>query len=148
MKDFKDSLIVCPLCKGDACYKQPINEKYNSYFCFGCGYQTYDTQKVGEVPLELLEANLPELYKDLKRIDEEFRIWYPTAINDPEKGTVFLNVTPKGTCEWCAIKVRPLTEVESTQLANRSVKFKSDSTTLKFFQGNFIDALEYINFFN
>ena len=143
-----EELIVCPLCGSDACYKTPINEKYYSYFCFGGGHQSNDLMKEGEFKFEEYEETLPELYKDLKKTDEEGRTWYPVAINIPEKGTVFANGTGADNWQWSAIKTRELTEEESEKLADKGVKYKSDVKTLSHFESNFIEALDYIGFFD
>jgi len=143
----QDQLSICPKCESDACYVVPLNEKANSYFCFGCGFTSNDLQKAGEFDMEEYESVLPEIHKDLRFVDSENRVWYPATMNIPEKGTVFLGGKAKDLTEWCAIKVRPLTEDEQAQLANKGIKYKSDSKTLKSFGNDFIEALDYINFF-
>ena len=143
-----ESLIQCPKCGSDACYASPINKTASSYFCFGCGYTTTDLQKAGEFDIDLYEESIPELFKDSKFIDTENRIWYPGTINLPHKGTVFLNGASAETAQWCAIKSRPLTEEEQQSLANKGTTHKSDSKTLKNFEKDFIEALDYIGFFD
>lgn len=142
-----ESLSTCPNCKSDACYISPLNEVANNYFCFGCGFVTNDLQKENEFDIKLYEESIPELYKDVKAVDEEGRIWYPATINIPDKGTVFLNGTSAITAHWCAIKVRKLTKEEKAQLSNKGVKYKSDASTLRPFGNDFIEALDYIQFF-
>ena len=142
-----EELIICPLCGSDACYKTPINEKHFSYFCFGGGHQTNDLMKVGEFNFEEYEETLPELYKDIQQIDSEDRAWYPVVINLPEKGTVFINGSSKDKWQWCGIKTRELTEEESKSLVNKGIKYKSDTSTMKYFEKEFIEALDYIGFF-
>lgn len=144
----KEELTICPLCGSDACYKTPINETYFSYFCFGGGHQTNDLMKEGEFNFEEYEETLPELYKDLKTIDSENRAWYPVVINMPEKGTVFANGPGVDNWKWSAIKTREITEEESEKLANKGIKYKSDPSSMKHFENNFIEALDYIGFFN
>ena len=51
----KDTLILCPKCQGDACYKSPLNETLFSYYCFSCGYSTTDAQTVDEFDIEAYE---------------------------------------------------------------------------------------------
>ena len=143
-----EELIICPLCGSDACYRTPINEKYFSYFCFGGGHHTNDLMKEGEFNFEEYEETLPELYKDLKKTDNEGRVWYPAAINIIEKGTVFANGTGPENWYWSGIKTRELTEEETEKLANKGIKYKSDVKTLTHFEGNFIDALDFIGFFD
>lgn len=142
-----DQLTICPKCGSDACYKLPINETAFSYWCFGCGAHTTDLQKMGEIDLEQFESALPELYKDVKFVDEENRIWYPITINIASKGTVFLNGKSSTALDWCAIKVRELTEEERVELSNKGLTHKSDASTMKMFGSDFIEALDYINFF-
>lgn len=90
---------------------------------------------------------MPELHKDAKFIDSESRVWYPVTINLSTRGTVFLGGKSLENAQWTAIKVRPLTEEEQKELANKDLTHKSDSTTLKGFGEDFIEALDYINFF-
>jgi len=143
-----DALSICPKCVSDACYKLPIGETTYSYLCFGCGYQTNDLMKVEDLDFEAYEATMPELHKDMKHIDTENRVWYPITMNLPTKGTVFLGGKSMEYAEWNAIKVRPLTEEEQKHLSNKDITHKSDSTTLKTFGKDFIEALDYINFFD
>ena len=144
----KDGLSICPKCQGDACYKTPINETAFNYFCFGCGYQTNDLLKVEDLNFEEYEATMPELHKDAKFIDTKNRVWYPITINLPTKGTVFLGGKSLEYAEWTAIKVRSLSEEEQKELANKGLTYKSDSSTIKGFGEDFIEALDYINFFD
>jgi hypothetical protein len=142
-----DNLITCPLCSSDACYITSINETKNGYYCIGGGHQTTDLTSDPEFDIDLYEESLPELYKDLKEVDSEGRIWHPITINIENKGTVFANGRSKDDWEWCGIKVRELTEEESKSLANKGIKYKSDTSTMKLFQKDFIEAIDYIGFF-
>ena len=97
---------------------------------------------------DLLETS-PELYKDLLHIDKDKRVWAPATITLPEKGMVFLDGSSKEQWQWAAVRAIPITEED------RKVKqFPSDQThkmdmkNLKHFaQNNFMDALEYIDFY-
>lgn len=104
--------------------------------------------KVEDLDFEAYEATMPELHKDMKHIDTEHRVWYPITMNLPTKGTVFLGGKSMEYAEWTAIKVRPLTEEEQKHLSNKDITHKSDSSTLKTFGKDFIEALDYINFFD
>lgn len=143
-----DTMTICPKCKCDGCYKTPINETKFSYFCWGCGFQTNDLMKKGEFDLEAYEETLPELYKDVKYTDEESRVWYPISINVPSKGTVFLNGKSADQTEWSAIKVVELTEEERQQPKYKDLQFKSDAKSLKSFDNDFIEAMDYIGMFD
>lgn len=141
----KDALIDCPLCgEPHGCYAIDINEKSKSYMCLGCGFQSSDLMIHGEFDVEAYEEQLPELYKDLKRTDFTGRLWYPSAINIQEKGTVFANGTSTENWQWSAIKSIMLTEEEKEKPVFKGKTHKSDSKTLKGFGKDFLSALEYI----
>jgi hypothetical protein len=144
-----DKIIDCPNCKEkSACYQIPINEFHNSYMCFGCGFTSNDLMREGEFNFEEFESSLPELYRDLKCTDSEGRIWYPQAINIQGKGTVFANGKTKDTWEWSAIKSIPLTKKEKSNIRFKGQTHKSDSSSLQSFGKDFIEACDYIGFFN
>ena len=143
----KDKLNICPKCGCDGCYISPLNETKFNYFCFGCGYTANDLILEGEYNLESYEETLPDLYKDVKYVDNEKRVWYPIVINIEDRGTVFLNGKNKDNVEWAAIKSIPLTEDETKERKYRDKTHKSDSSTLANFGEDFLEALDYIGFF-
>jgi DNA-directed RNA polymerase subunit RPC12/RpoP len=142
----KDEMVACPSCNSDACYKNEISKGINSYVCFGCGFLTNDAMKEG-FNFDEYEANMPQLYVDLKKIDSEDRVWYPMTINVKEKGVVFAYGTSKDNWQWTGIKNRELTEQEQKELANKGITYKSDASSMKHFDKDFIEALDYINYF-
>lgn len=144
----KDQLSICPKCGCDGCYVAPLNETKNTYLCWGCGYQTNDLMIEGEFNFEEFEETLPELYKDVKYVDSSGRVWYPVVINAPTKGVVFLFGTEAVNTRWAAIKEAPLTESEKKEPKYKGFTHKSDAKTLKYFGNDFIEACDYIEFFN
>jgi hypothetical protein len=142
----QDYLIDCPLCgEPKGCYAININEQYKSYMCLGCGYQSNDlmTEKM-EYNFQLFESQLPQLYIDLKRVDSEGRVWYPSAVNIEDKGTVFANGTSVDNWHWAAIKNKKLTKAEAKKPIFKGKTHKSDPKSLKNFDTDFLSALEYI----
>ncbi len=152
METYNDELITCPNCGSDACYKsviltKPDGEDVNSYKCFGCGFFTNDAMKEG-FNFDEFEAGQPQLFIDLKTIDKQDRVWFPITVNHPEKGTVFAFGPSADNWQWAAIKNRQLTEEEMEELVNRGITHKSDASTLAYFKKDFIEALDYINYFD
>lgn len=141
----KDNLIDCPLCseKG-ACYSIAMNEFHNAYTCLGCGYQSNDLAREGEMDFESFEAELPELYKDMKKTDSEDRIWYPSVVNVESMGTVFMNGSSTENARWSAIKSIKLTKAEKKKPVFKGKTHKSDPKTMKDFGTDYLSALEYI----
>ena len=141
----KDNLIDCPLCGEKAgCYSIKINETKNSYLCLGCGYQSSDLMKEGEYDVESYEQEMPELYKDMKKVDSSGRVWYPSVVNIQEKGTVFMNGTSTEDSRWSAIKNIELTEEDKQKPIFKGKTHKSDSSSLKDFGNDYLSALEHI----
>ena len=101
----------------------------------------------GEFDIEAYEETLPELYKDIKYVDDKKRIWYPITVSNATKGTVFLNGKSAEDVEWAAIKAVPLTEEEQKQPKYKGASHKSDAKSLKGFGDDFIEACDYIGLF-
>lgn len=143
-----DKLVKCDHCSSDMCYSTQINEHSWAYNCITCGFQSSDLIKEGEYDVEEYESTLPELYKDLKYIDSQYKVWYPIVM-ETEEGITFIDGTSKDNWSWAAIKNRPLTDTEKQVYLkeNKTVpSYKSDSSTLKHFgQLGFLQALNYIN---
>ena len=149
----KDKLSTCPRCTSDACYITPVNELKNNYYCFGCGYQTNDLMVENEFDFELYEEALPELYKDIKSVDELKRVWYPITINIQEKGTVFANGSNVENWNWSGVLSTEVSEEEKGKFKMPGTEnfytHKTDIKTMKSFpKEDFIEALDYIGFFN
>ena len=149
----KDNLETCLKCGGDACYTTELNSTSKNYFCFGCGFTTNDLMIIGEFDFDQYEETLPELYKDIKVNDGSQRVWYPITINLEDKGTVFAKGTSLMDWQWAGIKVKEVSKEEQEKFkipgSDKSYKYKTDMTTLKeYSQHDFMEALEYINFFN
>lgn len=144
-----DNLITCPKCKApESCYTQPVNEFHKSYLCLSCGFQTNDFMREGEFNFEEYEQELPELYKDIKTVDEEGRVWYPNIINIESVGTVFANGGSKDEWEWSGILNVELTEEEKESPRFKGKKYKSDSKSLKNFGKDYFAACDYIGLFD
>jgi hypothetical protein len=89
------------------------------------------------------EEVMPELYKDIKFIDDQKRVWYPTVLNISDKGTVFVNGVDKDTWGWAGIKAIETTDAE--KLKFKGATQKSDPKTLQTFtKDQFDDACHYI----
>ena len=146
-----DKLDICPKCECDACYIKPISEFANSYFCWGCGFNTTDLMLEEQFDFAEFEINVPELYKQLATTDSVGRRWYPSFINIPDVGTVFINGTSIENWQWAGILLRPLTEKEQLMYVERGIKnipkMLSDVKSLQMFGKDFIDACEYVGVF-
>jgi hypothetical protein len=137
-----DKLTICSYCNSDACYEHK-HQGITIWSCLGCGFTTNELMIEGSELVKETEEVMPELYKDIKFIDDQKRVWYPTVINIQDKGTVFVNGTNKDNWGWASIKSIETTEEEKQKL--KGAAYKSDHKTLKTFdQKSFDEACHYI----
>jgi hypothetical protein len=126
-----EKLINCPRCGSNAC-SEMTNEHIVIWQCMGCGFtsNTYMTEEYSSKYKELL----PELYKDLEFKDNKGLHWYPTSVVMEDKSMVFAEGTSLENWKWSAVQ---------------SKDDKADMTTKQeFAERDFMDALEYIGYFN
>jgi hypothetical protein len=137
-----DKLIICPHCGSDVCYEHK-QQGITIWSCMGCGFTSNELMIEGSQLVIETEEVMPELYKDIKFIDDKKQIWYPTVINIQDKGTVFINGTDKSNWGWAGIKAIETTDEEKEKL--KGATHKSDPKTLKMFdQKSFDEACAYI----
>lgn len=142
----KDQLVVCGRCSSDACYERKV-EAIKVWSCMGCGFTTNELMTIDSQLMIETEEVMPELYKDIKHIDEEGRVWYPNILNIPSLGTVFVDGTNENNWRWSAIKAIPTTSEEKEKL--KGAEYKSDMNTKKDFdRKDYMEACDYIGIFN
>lgn len=130
MKNITESLIECKKCKGNAC-SEISNGKLTVWTCFGCGFAT--NSSLTPSIIDQIEQTLPELYKDLRFIDDDGKYWYPLAVTMENKSMLFAEGKTIENWKWSAVK---------------SKDGKTDMTTKKEFEQNdFLEALDYIQYF-
>lgn len=142
-----DKLVTCRRCGGNACYEQNLPENVLTYLCFGCGFSTSTLMTEGsELTKSTFEVS-PELYKDIQFKDQEGLYWFPSTITVPDKGMVFLDGTTKDNWGWSGVKVVRIQEEEKDKYP-KDQQYKMDNSSKKTFgQKDFMDALQYIGFF-
>lgn len=124
-------MIICPKCGSNAC-SEVSNDKLTVWNCFGCGFTSNSTMI--EINKSTTEQVMPELYKALTYKDEKGYYWYPNTVILDDKAMVFAEGTTTIDWKWSAVQ---------------SKEGKPDMTTKKEYeQKDFMDALEYIGYFN
>lgn len=142
----EDKLVTCSRCGSDACYEHKT-QGITVWSCMGCGFTSNELMVDGEQLVKETEEIMPELYKDIRFVDDKNQVWYPTVINVADKGTVFVNGTTKDNWGWAGIKVTETTDEEKEKL--KGAQYKSDPKTLKTFnKESFDEACAYIGLFD
>jgi hypothetical protein len=138
----EDKLVACSHCSSDACYEHK-HQGITIWSCMGCGFTTNELMINESELVKQTEEVMPELYKDLRFVDDKNQVWYPTVINIDDKGTVFVNGTTVNNWGWAGIKSVETTDEEKEKL--KGAKYKSDPKTLKMFnKQSFDEACAYI----
>jgi hypothetical protein len=126
-----EKLIDCPRCGSNAC-SEMTDGKVSIWICMGCGFTSNTT--ITDLNKEQMETTLPELYKALRYKDQDGKYWYPNSIMLEDKSMVFAEGTSIENWKWSAVQ---------------SKDSKADMTTKQEFpEREFMDALEYIGYFN
>jgi hypothetical protein len=126
-----EKLIDCPRCESNAC-SEMTDGKVSIWICMGCGFTANTT--ITDLNIEQMEVTLPELYKALKFKDQDGKYWYPNSVMLENKSMVFAEGISIEDWKWSAVQ---------------SKDGKADmSTKQEFLEREFMDALEYIGYFN
>jgi hypothetical protein len=126
-----EKLIDCPRCSSNAC-SEMSDGKVIIWVCMGCGFTSNTT--ITDDNVIQMESTLPEIYKALKFKDESGKYWYPNSVMLDDKSMVFAEGTSIGDWKWSAVQAKD---------------GKADMTTKQeFAERDFMDALEYIGYFN
>jgi len=141
-----DSLNMCSCGKGGVCYDTKVTDTINSSLCMKCGFTTNTLLVSGSDVVEKSERLTPELYKDMKFIDSNGLVWYPTVINKPDQGMIFLDGTNAEDAKWAFVPAVEIPESESSKYVNPktgvSYKYRMDMTKVQYFpKDEFMAAL-------
>ncbi len=110
-----ERVIDCPICHNvDQCFED-IQDGFNSYLCFSCGYMSSTHYEQGSLALIDNLKKSPKLVQSLQMLDKERNIiWFPSVINMGEKGMIY----PEGKQElwyWKYAKIVEIPEEERSQ---------------------------------
>ena len=136
----------------NACYEQTFEfeeKEITTWLCFGSGFTTSTLMTKGSKVVEDAIATAPELYKALMHEAKDDKVWLPATITLPEQGMVFLDGSSEKNWGWSAVKVIELTKEEKESgKYPKGQEVKMDMQNAKSFkQKDFMDALEYIDFY-
>ena len=138
----EDRLIICNKCNSNICYEYK-QQGILVWNCMACGFTSNELMIEGSQLVQETEEVMPELYKDIRFIDNKKQIWYPIVINIENKGTIFANGTDKDNWGWAGIKSIETTDEEKEKL--KGATHKSDPKTLKMFdKKSFDEACHYV----
>ncbi len=82
-----ERVIDCPVCYDkDTCFED-MQDTFNSYMCFNCGFMSNSHYTEGNT--DKVESST-KLIQDLKFFDEERKIyWFPSVVNMGKLGIIY-----------------------------------------------------------
>ena len=80
-----EELHDCPICEDQNCVFETKMAGVTTWVCEHCGYQTNEGLVEGSDVEKSVYESQPELFKDLKMVDKNGFVWYPTVLNEQNK---------------------------------------------------------------
>ena len=79
----------CPICGTDKSVVALKMSGVDTQICQSCGFQTNEGMVDGSDVEKLMFDSQPELFKDLKLVDDNGFVWYPTVLNEQKQAMLF-----------------------------------------------------------
>jgi hypothetical protein len=107
-----EELQDCPVCESLNSIITVKMAGVDTRICQSCGYQT-NTGMVDGTDLEKsIYDSQPELFKDLKLVDDQNLVWYPTVLNEQNLAMLFPDGKNVEEWGWRVAKYIPVTETD------------------------------------
>jgi hypothetical protein len=101
----------------------------NTQICQSCGYQTNEGMVEGTDLEKSIYESQPELFKDLKIVDNNQFVWYPTVLNEQNKAMLFPDGKNSEDWGWRVAQYILLTEKDKA-LPGQTHKLDMTNSTL------------------
>lgn len=105
-----ENLNNCPICETEQSVAEVKMGGVNTWICQSCGYQTNEGMVEGSDVEKSIYDSQPELFKDLKEIDNNNFVWYPSVLNEKNKAMIFPDGKNIDNWGWRVAKYIPLGE--------------------------------------
>ena len=106
MEDIQD----CPICGTESSVFEVKISGVNTRICQNCGYQTNEGMVEGSDVEKSIFDSQPELFKDLKLVDDDGFVWYPTVLNEQNQAMLFPDGKNADNWGWRVAKYIPITD--------------------------------------
>tara|TARA_B100001564_G_C20416553_1_gene568142 strand:+ start:269 stop:709 length:441 start_codon:yes stop_codon:yes gene_type:complete len=110
-----ERVITCPNCfDNDKCFED-MQEEFNSYLCFSCGYMSDSRYKKDSINLIESLKRSPKLVQETQFYDKERNIvWFLSILNMGELGVIY----PEGDEKDYVWKYAKLVDIPEDERAN------------------------------
>ena len=135
-----ERVIDCPVCyDADRCFED-VQENFNSYLCFNCGFMSDSRYEIGSLNLIENLKSSPKLVQDLQVEDKQRNIvWFPAVINMGEKGLIFPEGRDEEDYVWKYAQLVDVPEEEREKYDNYDRRLDVENAE-SFGQSGFLEA--------
>jgi len=109
-----EEMFDCPICGTDKSVAAIKMSGVNTRICQSCGYQTNEGMVDGSDVEKSIYDSQPELFKDLKLIDDNGFVWYPTVLNEQNEAMLFPDGKNADNWGWRVAEYIPVSENDKT----------------------------------
>ncbi len=106
MQEFEN----CPICDEPNSVVLVKMAGVDTRICQHCGYQTNQGMVEGTDLEKSVYDSQPELFKDLKMIDSDNYVWYPSVLNEQNQAMLFPDGKNVESWGWRVAQYVPITE--------------------------------------
>ncbi len=106
MQEFEN----CPICDEPNSVVLVKMAGVDTRICQHCGYQTNQGMVEGTDLEKSVYESQPELFKDLKMIDSDNYVWYPSVLNEQNQAMLFPDGKNVESWGWRVAQYIPITE--------------------------------------
>lgn len=140
----EDGFVTCPHCGSQLCYAQNVDGQ-ETWACFSCGFTSTTLMKEGSETEKAVSAKHPNLYKDLKFVDKDGYVWYPSVVTVPGKGMIYVDGSDSENWQWAVTPMRPLTKKEKRMKAYAGKEHLVDVRSTKYFgKDGYVEAMAFL----
>jgi len=104
----------CPICDEPNSVVLVKMAGVDTRICQHCGYQTNQGMVEGTDLEKSVYDSQPELFKDLKMIDSDNYVWYPSVLNEQNQAMLFPDGKNVESWGWRVAQYIPLTKNDKT----------------------------------
>lgn len=144
-----DQLTTCRKCGSPLCYERH-SESIIFWDCLQCGYSTNTLLLVNTEAVLSYQSMVPRLFQDIKYVDSDGLVWFPTTVTKEGVGIIFPDGTSKDNWRWAVARHVPVEEAEKERFKKKDGtyhKYKTDmKNVLHFDKEYFSKALESLGF--
>jgi hypothetical protein len=103
-----EELHDCPICETEHSVFETKMSGVTTWVCEHCGYQTNEGMVEGSDIEKSIHDSQPELFKDLKIVDSNQFVWYPSVLNEQNRAMLFPDGKTTDDWGWRVAKYIPI----------------------------------------